>query len=407
MGKKVNLAPKVSGKIRPGIMVLTKKASENSEAVVLYKDGVAKGKSFEQIAEDLQKRFGQNGMMRPINVPYFTVRAEDFPMPEIAQLIMDKFGEDRGDGKRLYRFPIVFGFDELNKILDFRFVMFTKSGMQYWSDESPDGNSRLCRTFAPIVIKNNKAVRTPGGREVVNRADNKGICNPISCHEFQTNQCKMRGRLLFYIPGIPGAGMFELPTGSKNFGLESEKTLTDILSATGGTLRGLSTDRPVFWLTKKLKKDMPMIDWEKGTTTRTDQWIIEIEADLDMGNIIDNPAHLQIAANKAANLLLGHGNQSQEMSDVKLLGDTPVDVSQFNEVPKEWTISSLRTEIAARLDELDLLPEEFGKYASEIWGVEWSKNLEKLTTAYDEIVEGLKNPLDYRDSVLDAIRVRN
>lgn len=399
MGMKFNHAPKVSGKIRPGIMVLTKKSSENSEAVTIYNDGVKKGMSFEQIGDALQKKFGQNGMLRPINVPYFSVRAQDFAMPEIAKLILDKFGEDRGEGKRLYRFPIVFGYDELTKILDFRFQMYTASGLKFWSDESKSGNERVCRTFAPIEMRNNKAIRNPGGREVINRADNSGVCNPSKCNEFQTNQCKMRGRLLFYIPGIPGAGMFEIPTGSKNFGFESEKTLTDVLAATGGTLRGLSTDRPVFWLTKKFKKDMPMIDWEKGTTTRTDQWVIEIEADLDMGRIIDNPASLQIAANKSANILLGNTTgQTENPTDVKLLADAKVE----NEATHSWTVQTLRPELADKLSMLDIMPEEFGVYAAGIWGATWSKDLEKLQKAYAEILEGLEHPQEYREVVLNA-----
>jgi hypothetical protein len=248
-------------------------------------------------------------------------------------------------------------------------------------------------------MRNNKAVRNPGGREIINRGDNSGICNPSKCNEFQTNQCKMRGRLLFYIPGIPGAGMFEIPTGSKKFGFESEKTLTDVLAATGGTLRGLSTDRPVFWLTKKFKKDMPMIDWEKGTTTRTDQWVIDIEADLDMGRIIDNPASLQIAANKSANILLGNTpSQTENSSDVKLLAEAKV---EHENVPK-WTVQKLRPELAEKLGVLDIMPEEFGVYAAGIWGATWSKDLDKLQKAYAEILEGLKHPQEYREVVLNA-----
>ena len=45
----------------------------------------------------------------PKNVPWFTVRPDDFPNPEIAREILAAYGEDRGDGtKRLYRFPVVF-----------------------------------------------------------------------------------------------------------------------------------------------------------------------------------------------------------------------------------------------------------------------------------------------------------
>ena len=36
--------------------------------------------------------------LTPKNVPYFTVRGEDFPNPELARQIMDLYAEDRGDG---------------------------------------------------------------------------------------------------------------------------------------------------------------------------------------------------------------------------------------------------------------------------------------------------------------------
>ena len=36
--------------------------------------------------------------LTPQNVPYFTVRGEDFPNPELARQIMEQYGEDRGDG---------------------------------------------------------------------------------------------------------------------------------------------------------------------------------------------------------------------------------------------------------------------------------------------------------------------
>src|SRR5436190_23616577 len=48
----------------------------------------------------------------PKNVPWFTVRPDDFPNSEIAAEILTAYGEDRGDGtRRLYRFPVGFPAD--------------------------------------------------------------------------------------------------------------------------------------------------------------------------------------------------------------------------------------------------------------------------------------------------------
>ena len=55
----------------------------------------------------------------------------------------------------------------------------------------------------------------------------------------------MRGRLLFYLPGIPGAGLIALPTGSKHFGAESESVLRDIMRLGNGHLPTLVDGRPV------------------------------------------------------------------------------------------------------------------------------------------------------------------
>ena len=95
------------GKIRAGIKVLTKKAAENPQAREIYDQGVDAGHSFEQIEKLISAALPNlKTPLVPKNVPWFTVRAQDFPNPEIAGQILDAYGEERGDEvKRLYRFP--------------------------------------------------------------------------------------------------------------------------------------------------------------------------------------------------------------------------------------------------------------------------------------------------------------
>ncbi len=77
------------GKIRPGIMVLTKKAAEVPGAKEIYQQGVADGHSFEQIERALKDALPQLKVpLVPRNVPWFTVRAQDFPNPEVARQIL-------------------------------------------------------------------------------------------------------------------------------------------------------------------------------------------------------------------------------------------------------------------------------------------------------------------------------
>lgn len=413
MGKH-ELSPRVSGKIRPGIMVLTKNGQGNKKAVEMYQSGVAEGRSFEDINDTICKECGA-GLMRPINTPYFTVRGADFAMPEIAHLLMDRYGEVREDGvQRLYRFPIVFGSDELARIMDFRFQCFTASGLKFWSAESEDRKERLCKTFAPIKVdeSSKRAIRLPGGREVIARQDNGGICEPRGCSEFQTGQCKMRGRLLFYIPGIPGAGLIEVPTGSKNFGFESEARLKELL-AIAGTLPTLVDGKPVLWLAKRLHRDIPMIDYDKGKTTRTDQWIIEIEADIDMSRVRaeQNPLRLTGEGEASAAVLTGtEGPKALPQTIEKPRSPTPGGAtpparnsSQHTggAEPKPAkgagqdlspTVKQLRRQANDALQVMGIDAQRFAARAAQKWGDGWSKNETNLKAAL-EVLETIEPSL--------------
>lgn len=406
MGKR-ELAPRVSGKIRPGIMVLTKKGRENDRALALYDQGVAAGRSFEEINEEVAKQCG-TGLLRPVNTQYFTVRRQDFAIPEIAELIMQRFGEVREDGqKHLYRFPAVFGSDEVTRILDFRFQMFTASGLKYWSGESEDGQQRLCRTFAPLRKdeKTQRVVRMTGGRLVLSRQENAGACAPERCNEFQTGQCRMRGRILFYIPGIPGAGLFEIPTGSKNFGFDSEARLLEILRL-GGTLPTLVDGKPVFWITKRLRRNIPMIDYEKGTTARTDQWLIEIEADLDMSRLrARNQRLVLVQADGAAAALLGQPSVPQLAPSAEVDSGATASVkdpkaaapAQPQQAPAEPTakqasatepksdVKTLRREANELLQGLGVEPQSYASWAIAKWGNTWSRTAATLKEAIAEL----------------------
>jgi hypothetical protein len=410
MGKR-ELAPRVSGKIRPGIKILTGKAKENPKAVAIYQKGVEAGKSFEDIEDELTKACGDHRMLRPVNTPYFTVRRSDFAIPEVADIIMRRFVEVRPDideTPRLYRFPVVFGSDEITRILDFRFQMFVASGLKFWSAESEDGQQRLCRTFAPIKKdESGKAIRLVAGRDVISRPENGGVCKPESCPEFQSGQCKMRGRILFYIPGIPGAGLIEIPTGSKNFGFGSEARLQEILHL-GGTIPTLIDGKPVFWLTKRLHRGIPMIDYDTGKTTRTDQWIIEIEADLDMSRLRarNQPLLLQSEAANAAAVLTGleaavpqlPGSLPATERTVIPGGTRPVDglpasgTQTTTQAPsgqgqKASTdpVKKLRRDLNALMQSAFVDSQRYAAHASGKWGANWSKTETSLNAAIDEI----------------------
>lgn len=72
----------VGGRIRAGIKVLTKKAEAHAGAREIYERGVAAGKGFEAIEKEIARAVPDlANPLVPRNVPYFTVRGEDFPNP--------------------------------------------------------------------------------------------------------------------------------------------------------------------------------------------------------------------------------------------------------------------------------------------------------------------------------------
>jgi len=389
------------------------------------------------------------GCMRPVNVGYFTVRRQDFGMPEIADLLMEKYGEDRGEGKKLYRFPITFASDDLSQVLDFKFQYFTGSGLKFWSDE--DGDRRVCKTYAPVKINptTKKAERMPGGRGI----EIRGECKPDDCPDFQCGNCKMRGRLLFYVPGIPGTGMFEVPTGSKNFGFGSEQTLQEVRNLTGGKLRGLNGGKPVFWLTKKFERDLPMIG-DDGKPTRTDQWLIEITADIDMSRMSENqlllasPASAQASADALTGTLLPANvvpihevsvapsavvnteavdTTTQQASDVPShqVESTPLAEVVVEQPPAASTVASQentalvasvgqtpeqkrevtqkRKDIGAKLELFGITPEQFKTYADSAFGDGWSRDMIQLTRADKELTEVMGFSVEERDDFKSVV----
>ncbi len=85
------------GKIRAGIKVLTRRAAEVQRAQAIYEQGLNQGQSFDQIERALADACPElKSPLVPRNVPWFTVRAQDFPNPELATQILDLHGEDRG-----------------------------------------------------------------------------------------------------------------------------------------------------------------------------------------------------------------------------------------------------------------------------------------------------------------------
>ena len=100
------------GKVRAGTKRLSRTAAKNPQARAIYEQGVAAGQSFEQIEQALVTALPRiKTPLVPKNLPRFTVPGQNFSNPELAQQMLGAHGEDRGDGHRLYRIPVVFPSD--------------------------------------------------------------------------------------------------------------------------------------------------------------------------------------------------------------------------------------------------------------------------------------------------------
>lgn len=278
---------KHAGKIRPGIKVLTKAAQQNSKAVQLYQEGTAKRLKFSEIEKKIKDATGLSNPMFPRNTQYFSVAATDFGMPEIASMIVDRYGEVRdGDPeKRLYRFPVVFHSDDMNEVYPNQFKRHG-GDPNYESHYGLDG-VRYCRYLPEMSseqLAENKIRRIkkmPRREKVI-----RGQCEPGVCHEFQQGQCKFRGRLMFYVPKIPTTGLMVMETSSEYAAEGIWMDLQRILDALGTIPRinPNKPDAPVFYLTKVLEQ-RTYFD-ESGKKQTGHQWVPKLQADIDIGQIL-------------------------------------------------------------------------------------------------------------------------
>lgn len=369
----------IGGKIRAGIKVLTSTASRHAKAGDIYRTGVLAGKTWDQIEKALKEACGfDKSPLTPRNVPYFTARRADFAVPEMADRIMDLYGEDRGDGLRLYRFPVVLPLETWLGNMPHGLKSFTKSEMAYWSDYGPDGN-RYCYTRGKTEQddRSRRARRVFGGRPVVLRADNEGRCDPNGCADYQAGKCKLSGGLVFYMPGIPGSSAIQMPTTSF-YSLSQWRQQMETVGFIRGRLSGLGPDgRPVFWMVKR-ETEVSMIDPETGAPKRVKQWLVHLEADIDMSRVFAQDAAPALSAPEAA-ALLEHGADETDI--------TP----QAQEEEAVSAIKRLRAEVYQALQTLGIAPNQFDRSARQSWGDGWGTDLAALQSAKEELLRAGDN----------------
>jgi hypothetical protein len=390
----------VGGKIRAGIKVLTNKAADQPKARALYEKGVAAGQSFDEIERAITEALPQlKTPLVPRNVAWFTVRGQDFPNPEIPQQILDAHAEDRGEGLHLYRFPVVFPSDHWQTVMPHELAAWGAHEKRFWSEYSSDGRVRHCMTHAPVPLDNTgrRTIRIFGGRKTTAREANGGLCDPENCSEYQQRQCNLSGRFLFFIPGIRSISAFELHTNSfyaMNAAIQKFETVGFLR---GGRISGfLDRQRTTFFLTKRLM-EVAHID-ESGKAVRVPQWIIELEAPVDVTALLrereDDDAAI-VQAQLATQVLEGAAQAPAEPAAVSAsAGDGALGVSVLGE--GEPSLQRLLAQAQTR----GIDPARYQAYADRRWGSGWKLNPHGRRRAWDELAERYRNdPQGYRDKI--------
>lgn len=397
------------GKIRAGIQVLTTKAAALPQARELYEQGVAAGQSFDQIERAIVAALPTlKHPLVPRNVPWFTVRGQDFPNPALAQQILDTYGEDRGEGRRLYRFPVVFPSDQWQTVMPHELAAWGTHEKHYWSEYVADGRTRMCMCHAPVPMQpsGKRALRLFGGRKTVPRAENGGRCDPENCAEYQARQCNLSGRFLFFIPGIRSISAFELHTNSfyaMNAAIQKFETIAFMR---GGRISGfLDRERTPFWFSKRLM-EVAHID-EQGQAVRVPQWIIELEAPVDVTALLREGEDEALLAQADAATQVLAGQPAAVLPATEAEGEP---VAPGATVPTQSAPAATDAEppsaeaVLALVRDYGIATERFENYARRRWGLGWKLNPRGRRRVWDELERYRNDPQGYADKIDTELR---
>jgi len=391
-----------AGKIRAGIKVLSRAAADEPRARELYDQGVAAGQSFEQIEEAIAAALPKiRTPLVPRNVAWFTVRGRDFANPALAEQLLDAHGEDRGEGRRLYRFPVVFPSDHWQTVMPHELAAWGASEKRYWSAYSPDGRVRHCLCHAPVPLADNgkRAIRIFGGRKTMLREDNGGVCEPESCREYQLKQCNLRGCFVFFVPGIRSVSAFELHTNSFYAMNAAIQTFETIGFLRGGRISGfLDRQRTPFYFSKRLM-EVSHID-EQGKAVRVPQWIIELQAPVDVAALLreheDDEAAI-VQADAASHVLEQIEPTAQVVEDGAAAHDPEPRIQGQDGEPGA-------DKVLARAIAMGIAAERYEAYADRRWGSGWKLNRQGRRRAWDELERYGNDPQGYADKLDTEMR---
>jgi len=171
--------------------------------------------------------------------------------------------------------------------------------------------TRYCKCYAavPRASSGQRAIRIFGGLKATLREENGGLCEPERCAEYQDRRCNLSGRFIFYVPGIRSINAFELVTHSFYAMNAAIQRFSTIAFMRGWRISGfLDGQRTPFYLAKKLM-EVPHID-EQGRAVRVKQWIIDLEAPIDVSALLQPDEGVEGLSHRAAEARGGPGGSN-------------------------------------------------------------------------------------------------
>lgn len=394
-----------AGKIRAGIKVLTASAAAEPRACEIYEQGLREGQSFDRIEQAIVQALPRlTNPLRPRNVAWFTVRPQDFANPELAHQLLKAFGEDRGEGRKLYRLPVVFPSDQWQVVMPHELAAWGTHDKRFWSEYSPDGRTRWCMRHAPVPVdtQGRRTLRPFGGRKTVPRDDNGGLCDPEACPEYQRGDCNLSGRFVFFIPGIRTLSAFELHTSSF-YGMKAAiRTFEAVAFLRGGRISGFLDGRGTpFYLSKRLM-EVSHID-ERGRAVRVPQWIIDLEAPVDVSTLLrDSSDEGVLTEAEAARVAIERAARTGgEAAPQPVPRDGGVGAARGAAIADgEPSLGK----VLARAVAMGIEDARFQSYADRRWGMGWRLNVRGRRRVRDELERHANDPEGYADKITAALR---
>ena len=379
----VRLRVPVGGRIRAGMKILKRSAAQNELVRKIYDEGLAAGQDFDEIGERLEKEANTKGALIPHNAPWFTVRRADFRMPQVADDLIAKYGETRPehpDVKHLYAFPIVLATDNWLDVVPHSFHCYAGRTLKYWADYDQAGN-RMCYTHAPVDVADFAKRKQFPKRTIMLRQENQGRCDPERCPEYASGACKLRGFVRFYVHGMRGMSLFEIPSSSF-YSLTGIRGELEQLALVRGRISGLHNGKALLWVTKE-RREISRYAPEHKRYVREKQWLVLFHV------LEESVEALMTASSSPAVPLLARAQQ-------ETVPQLPVPIPESGasegadptirepQGDPRATIKQLRQDVFAMLQEREVPLEVFSVRAEELHGLNWGRNERALRALLDE-----------------------